>query len=140
MPLKDMATSTAAFVLLRYEPSVPTWYDLGSLTYFMCHRTLGGTVGISVGQAIWSSVSHISMTSLCIFADMRGGIRSLFPFPLAGAPETHSENSQLYGRHVTSCTHGKRATAEEHHGTSPPFLQIHSQGSLSLSLANDGRL
>ncbi|KAF8586490.1 MFS general substrate transporter [Ramaria rubella] len=34
MPLKDMATSTAAFVLIR---------------------TLGGTVGISVGQAIWSS-------------------------------------------------------------------------------------
>ncbi|KAF8485604.1 major facilitator superfamily domain-containing protein [Gautieria morchelliformis] len=34
MPLKDMATSTATFVLLR---------------------TLGGTVGISVGQAIWSS-------------------------------------------------------------------------------------
>ncbi|GJJ12691.1 hypothetical protein Clacol_006935 [Clathrus columnatus] len=34
MPLKDMATSTAAFVLIR---------------------TLGGTIGISVGQAIWSS-------------------------------------------------------------------------------------
>lgn len=34
MPLKDMATSTAAFTLIR---------------------TLGGTVGISVGQAIWSS-------------------------------------------------------------------------------------
>ena len=35
MPLKDMATSTAAFVLIR---------------------TIGGTVGISVGQAIISSV------------------------------------------------------------------------------------
>ncbi|GJJ12694.1 hypothetical protein Clacol_006938 [Clathrus columnatus] len=34
MPLKDMATSTAAMVLIR---------------------TLGGTIGISVGQAIWSS-------------------------------------------------------------------------------------
>ncbi|KAI0374864.1 MFS amino acid permease [Pilatotrama ljubarskyi] len=44
MPLKDMATSTAAFVLIR---------------------SLGGTVGISVGEAIISSelrkrVSHIS--------------------------------------------------------------------------------
>ncbi|KAI0362066.1 MFS amino acid permease [Trametes cingulata] len=44
MPLKDMATSTAAFILIR---------------------TLGGTVGISVGEAIISSelrkrVSHIA--------------------------------------------------------------------------------
>ncbi len=36
MPLKDMATSTAAFVLIR---------------------SIGGTVGISVGQVIISSVS-----------------------------------------------------------------------------------
>lgn len=35
MPLKDMATSTSAFVFLRQ---------------------LGGTIGISIGQAIWSSV------------------------------------------------------------------------------------
>lgn len=35
MPLKDMATTTAAFILIR---------------------TLGGTIGISVGQAIISSV------------------------------------------------------------------------------------
>jgi hypothetical protein len=35
MPLKDMATSTAAFGFIR---------------------TLGGTVGISIGQAIFSSV------------------------------------------------------------------------------------
>ena len=37
MPVNDMATSTATFVLLR---------------------TLGGTMGISIGQAIWSSVSR----------------------------------------------------------------------------------
>jgi hypothetical protein len=36
MPLRDMATSTATFGLLR---------------------TLGGTVGISVGEAIYASVS-----------------------------------------------------------------------------------
>jgi hypothetical protein len=39
MPLKDMATSTATFGLLR---------------------TLGGTVGISVGQAILTSVRDLS--------------------------------------------------------------------------------
>ncbi|KAJ8463511.1 hypothetical protein ONZ51_g10204 [Trametes cubensis] len=48
MPLKDMATSTAAFILIR---------------------TLGGTVGISVGEAIISSelrkrVSHIAGLSI----------------------------------------------------------------------------
>ena len=36
MPLKDMATSTATYVFVRQ---------------------LGGTVGVSIGQAIWSSVS-----------------------------------------------------------------------------------
>lgn len=35
MPLKDMATSTATFVFVRQ---------------------LGGTIGVSIGQAIWSSV------------------------------------------------------------------------------------
>lgn len=40
MPLKDMATSTAAMVLIR---------------------TIGGTIGISIGQAIWSGVSLSSV-------------------------------------------------------------------------------
>lgn len=45
MPLKDMATSTAAFGFLR---------------------TLGGLVGIAVGQAIYSSVRTIKhFGSLC---------------------------------------------------------------------------
>ena len=48
MPLKDMATSTAAFVLIR---------------------TLGGTVGISVGQAIISSVCQPLRIPLLAFAD-----------------------------------------------------------------------
>jgi hypothetical protein len=40
MPVKDMATSTATFGLLR---------------------TLGGTVGISIGEAIFSSVRSFSL-------------------------------------------------------------------------------
>lgn len=43
MPVKDMATSTATFGFLR---------------------TLGGTVGVAIGQAIYSSV-RIAMPKLC---------------------------------------------------------------------------
>lgn len=43
MPLRDMATSTSAFVLIR---------------------TLGGTIGISIGQAIWSSELRRRLSSI----------------------------------------------------------------------------
>ncbi|KAF8623555.1 hypothetical protein AX15_006326 [Amanita polypyramis BW_CC] len=43
MPIKDMATSTAAYVFLR---------------------TLGGTVGVSVGQAIFSSVAQKKLSQI----------------------------------------------------------------------------
>lgn len=46
MPLKDMATSTAAVGLLRQ---------------------LGCTVGVAIGQAIWSSVSGCSSSGATIF-------------------------------------------------------------------------
>jgi len=46
MPLKDMATSTAAMVLIR---------------------TVGGTVGISVGQAIWSNELRIRIAKIAGF-------------------------------------------------------------------------
>ncbi|KZV73419.1 MFS amino acid permease [Peniophora sp. CONT] len=48
MPLKDMATSTATFGFLR---------------------TLGGTIGISIGQAIYTSVLKQKITSLGIDFD-----------------------------------------------------------------------
>ena len=38
MPIKDMATSTGAFAFIR---------------------TIGGTVGVSIGQTIFTSVSRI---------------------------------------------------------------------------------
>ena len=56
MPMKDMATSTAAFVFLRYLPY--SAFVLLLLTIMLNNRTLGGTVGISIGQTVYSSVSH----------------------------------------------------------------------------------
>ena len=47
MPLKDMATSTAAVGLLRQ---------------------LGCTVGVAIGQAIWSSVSSCSFPDITTFS------------------------------------------------------------------------
>jgi len=51
MPLKDMATSTGAFVFLRYVMtfvSGRSWVHTPS-------STLGGTIGITIGEAIISS-------------------------------------------------------------------------------------
>lgn len=45
MPNKDMATSTAAVGLVRQ---------------------LGSTIGVSVGQAIWTSVSVIELVAVAI--------------------------------------------------------------------------
>lgn len=50
MPIKDMATTTATTGLIRQ---------------------LGSTVGVSVGQTIWSSVSHRSTHASFFFADGR---------------------------------------------------------------------
>jgi hypothetical protein len=52
MPLKDMATSTGTFGFLRYarlECLVEFIFDLYA-------RTMGGTVGIAVGQALYTSI------------------------------------------------------------------------------------
>lgn len=65
MPLKDMATSTATFGFIRYvdfacgrRRAPPLLSVVLSVADFIClDRTLGGTMGISIGQAIFSSVS-----------------------------------------------------------------------------------
>ena len=56
MPMKDMATSTGAFVLLRYVSHLPL--VLSILTIIDNSRMLGGAVGISIGQTVYSSVGH----------------------------------------------------------------------------------
>ena len=53
MPIKDMATSTATFGFIRYVEGLLI-HGLHSLVYL---RLLGGSLGIAIGQAIWSSVS-----------------------------------------------------------------------------------
>lgn len=53
MPIKDMATSTATFGFLRYVEGLDNSYAVFTVRF----RTLGGSLGIAVGQAIWSSVS-----------------------------------------------------------------------------------
>ena len=67
MPLKDMATSTATFVLLRYVFVISHGEDFGLCIFFTDYRTLGGTVGISVGQAIWSSVNDAAYSTVCLY-------------------------------------------------------------------------
>ena len=57
MPMKDMATSTGAFVLLRYISHLRPVQLI--LTIILNSRMLGGTVGISIGQTVYSSVGHI---------------------------------------------------------------------------------
>lgn len=79
MPTRDMATSTAVFALLRY---VFTRFSFLSLYASLCSssRTLGGTIGISIGDAIFSTevarrLSNITdLPSLDIIAS--GGISS----------------------------------------------------------------
>ncbi|KAG6851242.1 hypothetical protein H0H93_011678 [Arthromyces matolae] len=53
MPIKDMATSTATFGFIRYMLRA---YPNDPLNIPYLGRTLGGTVGISIGQAIFSSI------------------------------------------------------------------------------------
>ena len=52
MPIKDMATSTGAFGFLRWAYLLSQVHPL--LTMHI--RTMGGTVGIAIGQAIYTSV------------------------------------------------------------------------------------
>ena len=52
MPLKDMATSTGAFTFLRYADFLLV---VASVVEFVI-RTMGGTIGISSGQAIYTSI------------------------------------------------------------------------------------
>ncbi|KAF8265935.1 major facilitator superfamily domain-containing protein [Lactarius quietus] len=52
MPLKDMATSTGAYGFLRYADIVRVVASSPRLQF----RTMGGTVALSIGQAIYSSI------------------------------------------------------------------------------------
>ena len=52
-----MATSTATFLFLRYTPYLP--FVLLMLTIIHNTRSIAGTVGISIGQTIYSSVGNI---------------------------------------------------------------------------------
>jgi hypothetical protein len=52
MPLKDMATSTGTFGFIRYAYFL---HVLASVAEFVI-RTMGGAIGISVGQAIYTSI------------------------------------------------------------------------------------
>jgi hypothetical protein len=57
MPLKDMATSTSTFGFIRYNIAFVIPHSASKVvTQRVGNRTLGGTVGISIGQAIFSSV------------------------------------------------------------------------------------
>ena len=58
MPMKDMATSTATFVFLRYNPHLPLFVLMLIIILDHDARTLGGTVGISIGQTVYSSVGY----------------------------------------------------------------------------------
>ena len=57
MPMKDMATSTGGFILIRYVSHLPLVPSI--LTIINNGRALGNTVGTSIGQTIYSSVGHI---------------------------------------------------------------------------------
>jgi hypothetical protein len=54
MPTKDMATTTGAFGFLRCACLLVSVSLHSSLTFHV--RTMGGTVGIAVGQAIYTSI------------------------------------------------------------------------------------
>jgi len=54
MPTKDMATSTGAFGFIRCACFLVSASLNSSLTLHV--RTMGGTVGIAVGQAIYTSI------------------------------------------------------------------------------------
>ena len=95
MPLKDMATSTAAFVLIR---------------------TIGGTVGISIGQAIISSVSprraqsappSLSGEAAFALSDHRN---------CTGTAPTRREHPECDHRHLAVCTDAGREADPEAHG------------------------
>jgi hypothetical protein len=53
MPLKDMATTTGAFGFIRYRIIISL---MGPRSLDTRYRTMGGTVGISIGQVIFANV------------------------------------------------------------------------------------
>jgi len=84
MPIKDMATSTGAMVLIR---------------------TIGGTVGISVGQAIWSSelrkrinkiANFTTDTSAAALAQGVRGLRDIQP------PEVRQQVLHAYTKSIAT--------------------------------------
>ncbi len=56
MPLKDMATSTAAYGFIRLVCSHVFMTCCDIKKFLNVIRTLGGTIGVSVGQVVFSSV------------------------------------------------------------------------------------
>ncbi len=52
MPLKDMATSTGTFGFIRWARLIPQVNFIPDLHV----RTMGGTVGIAIGQALYTSI------------------------------------------------------------------------------------
>jgi hypothetical protein len=74
MPLKDRATSTATFGLLRL---------------------LGGTVGLAIGQAVYSSVSCTVLLNLFLFLQY---LRSYSPVPLNESHDPVPVEVTLTGR------------------------------------------
>jgi hypothetical protein len=59
MPVKDMATSSTTFGLFRYVMFLPDHPYL----FLWAYSILGSTIGISVGQAIWSGVIRMVCTT-----------------------------------------------------------------------------
>lgn len=83
MPLKDMATSTSTFGFIRQ---------------------LGGTIGISIGQAIWSSVLQRKARSLtdvtidtspAALAQSVRQLRTMFPDPAQHQEVVHAYTSAI---------------------------------------------
>ena len=85
MPLKDMATTTGAFVFLRY---VMTFASRKSrLTY---SSTLGGTIGITIGEAIISSALQQKLRGIAGLtintsaASLNDSVRQIASIPVCG--------------------------------------------------------
>jgi len=84
MPIKDMATSTSTFVFIRYAGNRIHLLNPRGLT--VVRRSLGATVGISVGQAILSSVCRTRVLDLVVLMldTSRHCKRKLYTYPTQG--------------------------------------------------------
>lgn len=103
MPLKDMATSTAAFILIR---------------------TLGGTIGIAVGQAIISSVRIPR-------PNMHNANPSSLPSAYTGIAQACGTHPEPHHRHLARGPDRDRQANPTYPGTSrspPQFPQTETDG------------